>query len=430
MKGKLLLIAVAFLGAANFTLAQPIAPIATWEWWRIDQGGSVEDLQLVYHDNAEDAKNQVWAAVMNTGLYRSVWDVPTPNTWNPWEEHKPSIKGYGVDAIEVGGVEHVLGAGGILGVWYSRSNQPGWDRPIPDHYPLGWKTAPTHDVAFYWPTGTGAVPQTPEAQYYVILNNTVDDDQFAGLYLWDDVHIGGFDPIPNQPQQPRHYSHFYRDIKRENANVLYVILGAKDGTPVVPGGLYKLSGDYGSTPVDVSPANTQEVLGFNQWQEGTTVTYYILIKNTDGEYWVYVTDTMDGSSWRDGYECNSDWFSPDPEWSSLYPDHSGGAGVIGRPHDSYHHLWIATPVYGLRYVDTAQPAQVTTIIGDPSSPALKRFGVRAYIPDSGHIDSQASPPELMRLLFGSHQDGVWYLRFPNLNTYTWEHLDEGFFAEN
>jgi len=104
MKCHLVLIAATMLLVAYSVQAQ------NWEWWRMDQGGVVRDLQFVYHDNATDPKDQVWAAVMNTGLYRSTWDT-TNHLWDDWTEHKPSIKGYGVDAIEVEGVEHVLGAG-------------------------------------------------------------------------------------------------------------------------------------------------------------------------------------------------------------------------------------------------------------------------------------------------------------------------------
>ncbi len=221
----------------------------------MDEGGSVEDLQLVYHDQCSDVPNEVWAACGNTGFYRSTWVGGAGNPWSAWAQYLPVKKGYGVDAIEVGGTEYVLCASQGIGLWYGSgltgSFNPNWARPngeIP--YPDAWNQAGTHDVAFYWPEdGFGPNPN-PQSQYYVILTGEINEQgqtYLPGLYWWDNTPPDiGFVPVENQPLQPRSYSHFYRDVS--NKNVLYV---------TAPNAIYKLSGPYGRETFVKLPASTR-----------------------------------------------------------------------------------------------------------------------------------------------------------------------------
>lgn len=427
MKGKsFIFTAVAILLAARTLGAWPVPPgwdpmrfhllNSHWEFLRMDQGGVIEDLQLVYHDYQTDHQDQVWAAVMNTGFYRSTWNSNPSLPWNNWTEYLVGKRGYGIDAIEVAGTEYVMCGSGILGLWYGQDDQlgfdPDWVRPNAIlGYPASWNQAAISDVAFYWPPpdqGQPQVPSNPEGQYYVL--GSAGSGYPAGLYKWDPDAL----PNPNFSLKQRgSFDKFYRDVKRDSANVLYVVKNYKEGH--YNGGLYKLRGSYTNpTLMDVSPPYCKEILGFNQWLEIETgeVTYYVLYKRTDGQYWVYVCSEMDGQSWDEdnAFQCSPDWFVLDPNWAPLHQVHGRYTAVAGKPDGDDHHLWITTPKYGVLYVNTSDAEEDAVQINGPTdSPTLKRWDVRSFVvdPDTDHYQSG----EIMRILFGTHQKGVWYLDF-------------------
>ncbi len=213
--------------------------VGQWHALELEGGGVAHDLQLVYHDNPNDARDQVWAACMNTGSYRATW---SNGAWSAWTEHLAGRGILGIDAVEVSGTEYVLAAGGNNGVWYKNGTNA-WDRPPNlEFYPAAWKWVRVHDAAFYWPTPSGS---PGESQYFMLLHEKISEQVKPGIYRWDNVNRV-FARADGLGDNSYFFSHFYRDIN--NPNILYV---------TSPDGIYKLYGSYTVPKFEKLPAETK-----------------------------------------------------------------------------------------------------------------------------------------------------------------------------
>jgi hypothetical protein len=260
MKFKNAFIFIVYLAALIVGVSQSVRA-ENWERMSGTQGGGVpEKIIYVCHDNLDNSSppnsvyepsNQVWAASMGNGIYRTTVSAyqgyPDNLTWATWTERQPGKKCFGVDAIEVGGVEHVLSATGGMGGWYTNSTGSfSFDRTgNPLAFPDAWRHACLHDAAFFWPTSGN--PTDPENHYYVILTSAAGENA-PGIYYWDgDYHT--FIRIVeegNTSQAAATYSHFYRDLANKN-----VVYATSDHA------IYKLSGPYGRETLEKLPSSTK-----------------------------------------------------------------------------------------------------------------------------------------------------------------------------
>jgi hypothetical protein len=404
-----------------------------WELLQMDHGGVVEDMQLVYHANPATSRDQVWAACMNGGIYRSTWNTGS-SAWNTFSQYIPGKKAFGIDAIEVNGTEYVLCASQGLGLRYTASSSssfsPTWDWPNGQAvYPDAWKHCGTNDAAFYWPSS--GTPGNPQQQFYVILTGAVDEtpQPDAGLWRWNNTSgQEGFLRLTNQPAGAHAYSHFYRDLRQPN--VLYVIKKVEkdeDDAVISSGMLYRINGTYGSETVTlltdttstVNNNNYVEVCDLGQWYESdsSTTYYYLLmheVRNGAEVYKVYVTTTLPNNDWDIGDFGNAIYTKDRSEdggrdWTDIYASDLG-AKVIGRPFGEIHHkLWLCEYAYGWWYVETTSPVFEEQINDGNGATNLKRWRPRSAVPDIDHF----ATGETMRILFGTHQAGVWYLQYSN-----------------
>jgi hypothetical protein len=278
-----------------------------WERLDLGAGGVAEDMQLVYHENGS-AGDQVWAACANGAIFRATWNS---GSWGSWNGYLYGKHFRGVDAIEVDGVEYVLGAGHEGLRYETGPSFPNvWIRPNQSDYPENWKMALTHDADFYCQTDS-TFPTTPVQNYFMILSSAIGTGQAAqnpGIYRWDQTSIPpGFIRVDSlrSAAPGRSFNKLRRDVR--DPNVVYGICRAK---LQALGGVYKFQGSYtAASPtfheltfkVDGAAITVRDVFGFNQWKYNSDSVYtYILAKykstGADSVYSVFTALNLDTSS--------------------------------------------------------------------------------------------------------------------------------------
>ena len=390
-------------------------------------GGVIDDIQTL-EVGSDDI---VWAASMGTGLFRVKWES---SSWDhTWSENLAGKGVFGLDAIYQSSTEYVLAGTACNGIYFSSSSSgsfANWIRPNNEQqqYPSTWNNIRAHDLAFYCNTN-GSYETNPEDKYFVIYRNNDlpgGPGGYLGIYKWNDG-TPAFDRITSALD--RQFDHFYRDKK--DPNVLYV-----KGEDAVSGGdvkyLYRLKGDYASLEfVDKDFARhadpndqdyTLDVYAFNQWKYDENNTYsYALIKwhdvSANHDYisvfaWLNLHSATTGA-------CNLVYTPPSAFASNLSSrdeiyEPGMEAEVVGKAvaeiSQTYHHLWLSAGKYGVWFFND-QTNQVYVLNGTSTinqEPELKNWSPRSMVPD---IQDHISTGTGMRLFYGSHFMGVWWLDF-------------------